>query len=247
MTDYELSDDAEEILARLWAAKEEQNEPSCPVSSVDSGNGKQTIADLVEAGLIDLTGDVISLSASGATEAESVIRRERLAERLLTDVLALGEPEATEAACQFEHLLRKGIDDEICTLLGHPKVCPHGSPIPPGECCASGADSAGKVVAPLAELTPGQTGVIAYIHGTRREMVQRMLAMGAVPGTPISLLQRAPSYVFQIGEAQVAIDRETARDIYVRLTGRRAASPPDRGRFRGPFRGLRLRRGRGGR
>ncbi|MBN1461138.1 MAG: metal-dependent transcriptional regulator [Armatimonadetes bacterium] len=245
MTEYELSDEAEEILARLWVAREEQDEPSCPTSTVESDDGgTAAVAELLEAGMIDQKGEVISLTASGAKEAESVIRRERLAERLLTDVLDLGEVEAAEAACQFEHVLHKGVADQICTLLGHPKVCPHGNPIPPGECCAAGTDTAGQVVSRLAELVPGQRGVIAYIHGARREMIQRMLAMGAVPGTPITLVQRTPSYVFQVGQAQIAVDRETARDIYVRLTGQRSARPPTRPFFGVPLGGLRFRRGR---
>jgi len=244
MTELELSDDAEEILARLWVAREEQDEPSCPTSNVGSSDGAAAVAELLEAGMIDQKADAISLTDSGAKEAESIIRRERLAERLLTDVLDLGEAEAAEAACQFEHVLRKGIADQICTLLGHPKVCPHGNPIPPGECCAAGTDTADQVVSRLAELLPGQTGVIAYIHGARRDMIQRMLAMGAVPGAPVTLVQRTPSYVFQVGQAQVAVDRETARDIYVRLTGQRTARPPARPFFGVPLGGLRFRRGR---
>lgn len=245
MNEYELTEGAEEVLARLWVAKHEQDRPSCPVGELDMEDREQALAQLLESGLLDRESDVVSLTQSGEREAESVIRRERLAERLLTDVLNLGEAEASEAACQFEHHLRRGIDDEICTLLGHPKVCPHGSPIPAGECCRAGARSAAKVLSTLADMMPGQTGVIAYLHGTRREMVQRLLAMGAVPGTPIALLQRVPSYVFQLGQAQVALDRETARDIYVRITGRRPVAAPAAPWLPRPFRRWRFGRGRG--
>jgi DtxR family Mn-dependent transcriptional regulator len=238
VNEYDLSESAEEALARLWVAKEEQDRPSCPVSELPTEDRERALAQLLESGLVEREADAVSLTASGEAQAESIIRRERLAERLLTDVLNLGEAQAAEAACQFEHHLRRGIDDEICTLLGHPRVCPHGSPIPPGECCRARTRSAGKVISALADMTPGQAGVIAYIHATRREMMERLLAMGAVPGSSISLLQRTPSYVFQLGQAQIAVDRETAQDVYVRITGQR---PPqlELGRR------WRLRRGRG--
>ena len=228
MTDLELSESAEEILANLWVAKTERNESSRQGCDLEIGDREAGLAQLGDLGLVHQEGGAVSLTPAGEVEAASIIRRERLAERLLTDVLALGEEQATEAACRFEHILRKGIDDQVCTLLGHPKACPHGSPIPPGDCCRTGARSAGTVISSLADLTPGQTGTIAYLQGTRRDMVQRMLAMGAAPGAPIGLLQTAPSYVFQVGQTQVAVDRETAEDIYVRIGGRRSPPAPSR-------------------
>jgi len=239
----ELSETAEELLARLWVRREEGDEAPIPSGEVEAGNPAAQ-AELLEAGLVALSADRVSLTPAGEKQAESIVRRERLAERLLTDVLSMEEPEATEAACRFEHLLRRGIDDEICTLLGHPKVCPHGHPIPPGECCRAGTRSLGTVISTLADLSPRQAGVVAYLHGARREMVQRLLAMGVIPGAPILLQQKIPSYVFQLGNAQIAVDRETAQDIYVRVTGNRRPAAPPPSWFRRPFRGFRFRGGR---
>jgi len=247
MREEELSERAEEVLARLWVAKDERGEAACPLSEIATEDRDAALAELLESGLVDQDAETVSLTRAGQTEAASIVRRERLAERLLTDVLDLGETRAAEEACKFEHLLRRGIDDEICTLLGHPKACPHGSPIPPGECCRAGARSAGTVISALADLTAGQTGVIAYIHGRRRQLTQRLLAMGAVPGTAIAAVQTSPAHVFQLGEAQVAVDRETAQDIYVRITGKQGAPAPPAPWFGRPFRGLRFRRGRRGR
>ena len=242
MPDIELSERAEEILADLWVKREQQNEGP----ALAGEDTEAALRELAAAGLVDEGGGRASLTEEGEREAAGIVRRERLAERLLVDVVNLGETAATEVACRFEHLLRRGIDDEICTLLGHPKVCPHGSPIPPGECCRSGAREAGKVVSALCDLSPGQGGVIAYIHGRQPAMMQRMLAMGAVPGTPITLVQRSPSYVFQIGHRQVAVDHEIARDIYVRLTRRATETPPPSSWLPRPLWGRRLRRGRRG-
>jgi hypothetical protein len=68
-----------------------------------------------------------------------VIRRHRLAERLFMDVLSIrDEGEIESSACKFEHILSPEVTDRICTLLGHPLACPHGSPIPQGDCCQRG-------------------------------------------------------------------------------------------------------------
>jgi DtxR family Mn-dependent transcriptional regulator len=210
MAELELSEAAEELLASLWSAREAGPEPPSPPPS-------PALRELLETGLVEERAGVLSLTPAGEREAAATVRRERLAERLLADVLNVKDSVASEAACRFEHLLRRGIDDQICTLLGHPRVCPHGSPIPEGACCREGADAAGRVVSALADLSPGQSGVIAYVHSRRRDMMQRLLTMGALPGVRVALRQRSPSFVFDLGQGQLAVDEETARDIYVRL------------------------------
>jgi energy-coupling factor transporter ATP-binding protein EcfA2 len=85
------------------------------------------------------TGDgsaIVALTVRGRQRAADIIRRHRLAERLFTDSLAMdSETEIEQQACKFEHILSSEATDKICTFLGHPKTCPHGSPIPPGPCC----------------------------------------------------------------------------------------------------------------
>ena len=79
---------------------------------------------------------VVNLTSRGRQRAADIIRRHRLAERLFTDSLALdSETEIEQQACKFEHILSPEATDKICTFLGHPKSCPHGAPIPPGNCC----------------------------------------------------------------------------------------------------------------
>lgn len=79
---------------------------------------------------------VVEFTARGEQRAANVIRRHRLAERLFTETLHMeNEQGIEEQACKFEHILSFEATDKICTFLGHPKTCPHGSPIPPGCCC----------------------------------------------------------------------------------------------------------------
>ena len=85
------------------------------------------------------TGDgslIVEFTEAGRRRAADVIRRHRLAERLFTDSLAMdSETEIEQQACKFEHILSPGATDKICTFLGHPRTCPHGAAIPPGQCC----------------------------------------------------------------------------------------------------------------
>lgn len=244
MPELELTEAAEEVLASLWVATDERNEPSVPMTSLDGEALREAVGELQRSDLVEEQSGSLSLTGTGHREAARIVRRERLAERLLVDVLDLEEAVATETACKFEHLLRRGVDDEICTLLGHPRVCPHGKPIPEGDCCRAGTRAAGKVISALADLLPGQRGVIAYIHGQRRDMMQRLLGMGAIPGSPIALLQRSPSYVFELGHRQIAVDRDTAEEIYVRLAGAPPQSPSRPGWFPRLVHRRRRRRGR---
>jgi putative ABC transport system ATP-binding protein len=80
--------------------------------------------------------DILYFTPKGRKRAEDVIRRHRLAERLFIQTFKVSdEQEVEEQACKFEHILSPEVTDRICAFLGHPETCPHGSPIPRGECC----------------------------------------------------------------------------------------------------------------
>jgi putative ABC transport system ATP-binding protein len=79
---------------------------------------------------------MIVFTEKGRKRAEDVIRRHRLAERLFVQTFRVqNEKEVAEQACKFEHILSPEVTDSICSFLGHPRTCPHGSPIPSGPCC----------------------------------------------------------------------------------------------------------------
>ena len=91
---------------------------------------------MVDLGLVVRKGAQFDFTPQGYDRARSVIRRHRLAERLFLDTLAMRDESQLEAtACTFEHILSPEATERICSYLGHPTTCPHGSPIPPGECC----------------------------------------------------------------------------------------------------------------
>ena len=168
-------------------------------------------------GLAEKRDGRLALTVNGRPKAARAVRRHRLAERLLADVLMTEESLVDEHACRLEHVLFNGLDDSICTLLGHPRFCPHGRPIPPGECCRQMRESVERLIAPLCDLQPGRRGSIAYIQMNNPKRLQKLMAMNVLPGVPITLLRRSPSFVFEAGYSQFAVDEEIAADIYVRL------------------------------
>jgi Iron dependent repressor, metal binding and dimerisation domain len=81
---------------------------------------------------------MIHFTDRGQKRAEDIIRRHRLAERLFVQTFRVqDEAEVAEQACRFEHILSPEATDSICSFLGHPRTCPHGSPIPAGPCCVA--------------------------------------------------------------------------------------------------------------
>jgi len=221
----ELEEKAQEILETLWIRIEENKEQHVSVDEL--GRAKGPRQQLAKAGYISIADDRVRLTDKGRPEAASVVRRHRLAERLLADVLETEDVLIHEKACKFEHLLDRGLDESICILLGHPKVCPHGRPIPPGRCCQQEQTQMQKVVSSLSQLTPGQKGKVAYVYAPESNRLQKLMAMGILPGAPISLIQSFPSYVFQVGQTQFAVDKEIADAIYVRLVEGKVSSETD--------------------
>lgn len=208
----ELTNRAEEILESLWLKIVEHK--SIPDTDIlkDDAAFKELISKKYispeEKGL---------LTSKGMNEGRLCVRRHRLAERLLVDVLHVKNGLVHETGCRLEHVLHKGIEDNICILLGHPKTCPHGRPIPEGKCCLKRDDKIGSLIKPLSALKKGQRGKIAYIHTNDTDLLRKIMAMGALPGLPVTLLQGFPSYLFQIGESQFAIDKSIADQIKVWL------------------------------
>ena len=212
-----ISNNSEEILESLWIRLEEKKMTSVSLENLNIQKDDPCLVELAEYGYVtNKDGSKIEFTEDGRKYGRDVVRRHRLAERLLADVLDVNGDLANEKACEFEHLLHKGIDDRICTLLGHPKLCPHGHSIPSGKCCKNEQTEL-KIVSPLSELAPGQSGKIAYIHTRDDRKLQKMMAIGVIPGMKIRLLQSFPSFLFELGNSQFAVDESIAKEIFVRI------------------------------
>jgi len=212
-----ISEDAENILERMWVHINEEKNDSMDLTSLGLDGDSPAVRELVDTENIGLSGTHATLSEEGDANGRTVVRRRRLAERLLVDVLNTKEKHVRSSACEFEHILHRGIDENVCILLGHPRTCPHGKDIPEGECCIKAREELEHVVASLSALKKGQCGNIAYFDMREDKKMQKMLAMGVLPGIPVRLVQSYPSYVFDLNHTRYAVDKEIADSIYVRI------------------------------
>ncbi len=207
-----ISRDAEELLEQLYVRQMEEGAegefpPPAPAA----------VEEIARFCYAEPSGAGLTLTHAGLEAARGVVRRHRLAECLLRDVLGVSDEQAMDAdACEFEHIIRPGLEERICLLLGHPRQCPHGKPIPPGDCCRRAGGEAFPDVGPLSEGRIDAEGVVVYLRTRDRRDVQKLMALGILPGVPIRLIRRFPSYVFQIGFSQFTVDRELADKIHVR-------------------------------
>ncbi len=105
------------------------------LAAVPEEPAARVLSRMSELRLVALQNGEAQLTPVGSQRARDVVRRHRLAERLFKDTFSIDDSEARNQACRFEHIISPELDERICTFLGHPTTCPHGNPIPPGDCC----------------------------------------------------------------------------------------------------------------
>lgn len=190
----EMHDTTEEYLETIFEIEEEGIVPirarlverlrlSAPAVS-------ETVNRLVEQGNVELLDDRrLRLTPKGRAIARSIVRRHRLAERLLVDVIGLEWEKAHREADRWEHAISAEVEEKLVALLGDPATCPHGNPIPGS---ARSIDRSRTVV--LSEALPGEV-VVARIS-ERLELDDEALNLIArarlIPGSAATLVGRDP-------------------------------------------------------
>ena len=116
---FELHEDEVEVIQARIAERLEVSRPAV----------SEMIHRMAKQGLVEIDG-TIRLTPDGMDLAVTVVRRHRLAERFLTDVLGLSWAEAHSEAGKWEHVISPAVEDAMNRLLGEPTTCPHGNPIP---------------------------------------------------------------------------------------------------------------------
>ena len=129
----------------------------------------------------------VKLTGKGRKLALRVLRRHRLAERLLTDVLGLDWSKVHDAACKLEHAFSDDVIKPLEKALGHPKTCPHGNPIPT-KC---GGIFEEKSV-PLTNLNSQEEGTVVKIMDEESDLLQHLAALGLTPGKSIKIVEKTP-------------------------------------------------------
>src|SRR5256714_4734997 len=154
---------------------------------VSPGTATATVKRLAERGLLDhkpYRG--VELTKRGSRAAVAAIRRHRIVERFLADMLGYAWNEADRLAGSFEHELPQEVEDRLFVALHRPETCPHGFPIPEPE----GIDI--PEMPPLYALEPGDEAVVAVPGSTEADMVAFLDTLGLRPGVRIEVLEKHP-------------------------------------------------------
>ena len=181
---------------------------------VSPGTATAVVKRLAERGLLDhklYRG--VELTAAGRAAAVAAIRRHRIVERFLSDMLGYAWNEADRLAATFEHELPAEVEDRLYLALDRPSSCPHGFPIP--------APEVGEIpdMPPLYNLEPGDVAVVALPGSTNPELVTFLDSLGLRPGVTVEVVEKqpfdGPLVVLVDGQERTVGDR-VARQIYVK-------------------------------
>jgi DtxR family transcriptional regulator, Mn-dependent transcriptional regulator len=211
-----ISEEVAEVLESVWTLQEQGAATLEKLIGYQAIEVSDELLDrLRNDGLLEIEEKRVRLLPKGLKMAEQIIRRHRLAERLICDVLGSPVDESEVAACEYEHLLAEGITNSICTLLGHPRFCPHNRPIPEGDCCRQTRDELKPIVVSCHQLRVGESARVAYFSTRDHSRLLKLSALGISPGALLKLIQKWPAYVVQCEETEIALEPEVAQNIYV--------------------------------
>jgi DtxR family Mn-dependent transcriptional regulator len=155
------------------------------------------------------------LTAEGRKVAMSVLRRHRLLERLLTDVLQVGWSKSHHGACKMEHCIDDEVTDAIENILAYPKTCPHGNAVP---------SKSGKIVSQasmrLTEISPGETGSVVRVVDEEEEGALAYLeSIGLMPGATFRVEGYVPfdgAVNMTLGDSRVTVSKGAASLVVVK-------------------------------
>jgi DtxR family Mn-dependent transcriptional regulator len=154
----------------------------------------QTMHKLTVSGLVENTdGREIRLTPRGKTKAEAIVRRHRLIERWLTDVLHLDWAQAHEEACRLEHAISPLVEERLAEHLGNPTTCPHGNVIP-------GLGIKQSKGIPLSEVNaPATVTVVRIVEQAEEdpELLRFLQSHGLVPDARIQV--EPPQHEYEAG------------------------------------------------
>jgi DtxR family Mn-dependent transcriptional regulator len=157
----------------------------------------------------------VRLTEKGRKIASNVLRRHRLAERFLTDILHLDWSEVHDTACKLEHALPPEILNPLEEKLGHPETCPHGNPIPTKQGKITEEESK-----PLTELNSGESGIVVKIAEEKADTLKTLNSLGLTPGSYVKVEAKKPftgPLDIHVEGKRHTIERAIATHVHVKL------------------------------
>ncbi|MGZ4270243.1 MAG: metal-dependent transcriptional regulator [Solirubrobacteraceae bacterium] len=177
----------------------------------------EMIGRLERDGYITRAGDkTISFTATGAEHAEGVVRRHRLIERFLTDVLGIPWDEVHEEAERLEHAMSPVLEARMLAAIGDAKTCPHGHPIQAGTRIEG---------VPLADVAPGASVQVLRFENEAEDLLHYLRGAGVEPGQRGTMTDAAEGEVaFEADGRTISVERSVAETVSVLAD----PSPPPR-------------------
>jgi DtxR family transcriptional regulator, Mn-dependent transcriptional regulator len=176
----------------------------------------EMIGRLEKDGYITRAGDkTISFTPDGAGHAEQVVRRHRLIERFLTDVLGIPWDEVHEEAERLEHAMSPTLEERMLAAIGDAKTCPHGHPIRPGSRIEG---------VPLADVEVGAEVTILRFENEAEDLLHYLKAAGIEPGIKGRLTESGEEIVVTHNGGESTVTRSVAETVSVLAD----PSPPPR-------------------
>jgi DtxR family Mn-dependent transcriptional regulator len=181
----------------------------------------ETLKRLVRDGYIEMDERrQITLTRRGEETAEAVLRRHRLTERFLTDMLGMEWHQVHEEACRLEHFISGAVEARVVAALGQPQTCPHGNPIPGyvpdarnylrdhgAQRLMGQPEGQSATILCISEVVEDEEELISYLHDK-----------GLMPGTVLRLErydEPAKMVLLAVGDQQVRISQDVAAKIWV--------------------------------
>jgi DtxR family transcriptional regulator, iron-dependent repressor len=176
----------------------------------------EMIHRLQDEGHVHIDGRDLTLTTSGRKRAESVVRKHRLAERLLTDVIGLEWHKAHAEACRWEHVISDEVEVRLIELLGNPTTCPHGNPIP-------GAGGRRTDLSPLADAAPGDRVQLERVTEQIEidtDASEYLSRSGFTPGASGAVIARREdgSVTIALDSGTIELTPKVARQLYVAVS-----------------------------
>lgn len=175
-----------------------------------------TLKRLEARGLVTRSGTDVVLTEEGLASSVDIVRKHRIAERFLVDVLGLDWQAAHEDACLLEHALSGRVLEALERYLDNPDVCPHGHPIPSADGTVS--KTAGSI---LSALAPGRTATVLRV-AEEEDLLGYLDSLGLRPGASVKVVEAAPfggplTIETEAGTRPLALD--VAQHVTVRSAG----------------------------
>ena len=207
----------EEYLEAIWELEEEGTRVIQARLAEHLGHSPPSVSEMVRRlrgeGWVDVRDRALHLTPKGRERAVSVVRKHRLAERLLTDVIGLPWHKTHIEACRWEHVISDEVEEHLVALLANPTTCPHGNPIP-------GAGPAREDLLALAEVELGERVRLERVTEQVEVNLEALVYLddhGFIPGAGAEVRSKAPdgTVTLDLDQGTIALGPALATQLYV--------------------------------